>query len=281
MTNERDWVQDRDLFVAEAGAEPVTAAPGSTLVAGGPLARQFVLLTRQLLDSYSVGSVLQRVVFAARDIVSGVDLVSVTLRGLDGAFHTPVETDPVASKLDQLQYAYGEGACVEAARATGPGAAFSDDLAVDTRWPRFGPAAADLGFRSLVSTALLPNAMEPRLSGALNVYSRRPHGFREADRDVLLLLATHASLALATTQAVTEGQLQAEQLREALDSRDAIGQAKGILMARRGVTAGEAFDILRRTSQEINVKLRDVARTLTARHTELDRTDATDPRDDG
>lgn len=206
------------------------------LFTAGPLAQQFVVLTHALLDSGSVGAVLERVVHAARDIVPGADLVSVTLRSVD-RFHTPVETDRVARELDQLQYELGEGACVEAARVPGPGMAATDDLVSDVRWPRFGPAAAARGFRSLVSTALLPDATSPQLSGALNVYSRRAGGIAAADRNVLLLLATHASLALATTRAVTRGELMVEQLRAAFDSRDAIGQAKGILMARRGIDA--------------------------------------------
>jgi GAF domain-containing protein len=251
--------------LSETDREPdlVPRAPGTGL------ARQFVALTRALLDSGSVVAVLERVVFAARDIVPGADLVSVTLRGTDGAFHTPVETDRAASDLDQLQYRFGEGACVEAARAAGPAMAASDDLATDTRWPRFGPAAAQLGYRSLVSTAMLPDAVRPHLSGALNVYCRRPYGIAPADRDVLLLLATHASLALAKTHAVTRGELESAQLRAAIDSRDAIGQAKGILMARRGISAEEAFDVLRSTSQEVNVKLRDLAETVATRGLEL------------
>ncbi len=234
-----------------------------------PLVTQFAELTRALLDSGSVVAVLERVVHAARDIVPGADLVSVTLRGEDGTFHTPVETDRVASDLDRLQYDLAEGACVEAARAVGPAMAASHDLATDPRWPRFGPAAAALGFHSLVSTALLPDAVHPQLSGALNVYSRQPGGIARADQDVLLLLATHCSLALAATRAVTRGELMVEQLHRALDSRDAIGQAKGILMARRGISADEAFDVLRRTSQDVNVKLRDVAETVTTRRREL------------
>ncbi|MGH3876982.1 MAG: GAF and ANTAR domain-containing protein [Actinophytocola sp.] len=237
------------------------------------LAQEFVRLTRELLDSGSVAAVLDRVVFAARDIVPGADLVSVTLRSPDGEFHTPVETSQVASDLDQLQYRFGEGACVEAARPSGPAIAISDDLATDPRWPRFGPAAAAFGFRSLVSTALLPDAKSPQLSGALNVYSRAPHGLASADRDILLLLATHASLALATTSAVSRGDLKAEQLHQALDSRDAIGQAKGVLMARRGITAEQAFALLRRTSQELNIKLRELARVVTERNAELDHAD--------
>jgi len=49
-----------------------------------------------------------------------------------------------------------------------------------------------------------------------------------------------------------------------------IGQAKGILMQRRGINADEAFDLLRRFSQELNVKLAEVAALLASRHAELD-----------
>jgi AmiR/NasT family two-component response regulator len=52
-------------------------------------------------------------------------------------------------------------------------------------------------------------------------------------------------------------------LQQALLSRDVIGQAKGILMDRLKVTPEDAFDLLRRSSQELNIKLRDVARALT------------------
>jgi hypothetical protein len=122
-----------------------------------------------------------------------------------------------------------------------------------------------------MSTTLLPAVRLPRLSGALNVYCRRTGGLDGHDREVALLLATHASLALAHTQAVTTAELRGANLSHALDTRDVIGQAKGILMARRGIGADEAFDILRRASQELNVKLVDLARTLATRHRELDR----------
>jgi AmiR/NasT family two-component response regulator len=59
-------------------------------------------------------------------------------------------------------------------------------------------------------------------------------------------------------------------MRRAVDSRDVIGQAKGIIMARRGVSAATAFDILRRTSQNLDVRLVELAGILVARHSELD-----------
>jgi hypothetical protein len=256
--NEQEWTQDKELFVSD----------GSPL---GPLAQQFAALTRALLDAETVGDALRRIVTAAKEAIPNADVVSVTLRSSTGEFYTPVETDQIAVEIDQLQYDFQEGPCVDAAHASGPAVGRSDDLAVEPRWPKFGPATAERGYRAVLSTALLPDARPPRLSGALNMYSRRRGGLNAADGDTALLLATHGSLALAHTQAVTTADLQASHLRKAIDSRDVIGQAKGILMSRRGITAEEAFDVLRRTSQDLNIKLADLATTLTTRHTELDR----------
>jgi GAF domain-containing protein len=267
-----DWNVDRTRFTADAekalasGRTP-TRDHGAPL---GPLAQQFATLTYSLLDATTAGEVLQQIVEATSRVVPGADLVSVTLRSRDGKFHTPVETDPVAIELDELQYDLVEGPCLDVADPAGPAVAAAPDLAVASSWPRFGPAAAERGLGAVLSTALLPEIQSPRLSGALNIYSRRPHGLDETDQAIALLLATHASLALAHTEAVDIATLQAEQLRRAIDSRDVIGQAKGILMARRGLTADEAFDLLRRSSQHLNVKLVELAEIVAGRHDELD-----------
>ncbi|SDD76537.1 GAF domain-containing protein [Actinokineospora iranica] len=231
----------------------------------GPLAVQFAALTRALLDSTTIVGVLRRVVEVAFEIIPAADLVSVTLRDPDGRFHTPVETDAIAGELDRLQYRFDEGPCVEAAKHPGPASAVSDDLAADPQWPKWAPAAAAHGFCSVLATALLPDSRPPAVTGALNFYSREPAAFTPADRDTALLLATHASLALAVTQAVDVAALQAAHLRRAIDSRDVIGQAKGILMQRRGISADEAYDVLRTTSQQLNVKLADLAAKVTQR----------------
>jgi hypothetical protein len=264
---EEAWRRDKAEFVAHADApvHPVSEADGS------PLARQFAALTRQLLNADTVAEALGHVVEATFSVVPGAHLVSVTLRSNDGRLHTPLETDPLGTELDALQDRFGHGPCLDAARKPGLAYTHTGDLGSEPAWPKFGPAAAELGMRSVLSTALLPDATPPRLSGALNIYSRRPGDLGDEEtRDVALLLATHASLAMANTEAVRLAELRETQLRQAVDSRDVIGQAKGILMHRRGISADEAFDLLRRASQDLNVKLAELARTLAARHTELD-----------
>jgi hypothetical protein len=263
----RDWSQDKAEFVRRPADAPHPAGD----LESSPLAQQFAQLTNRLAQADTVADVLTQVVRTASGVLPDASLVSVTLRSDDGQLHTPVETDPVASELDELQYGYREGPCYDAARVPGLAYVHSPDLRSEPRWPRFGPDAAERGYPTVLSTAMPHGLVPARLSGALNVYSAATGKLGdEMTRDQALLLATHASLALAGTEAIQLAELRATHLVRALDTRDVIGQAKGILMQRRGISADEAFDLLRRTSQDLNVKLADLARTLATRHTELD-----------
>lgn len=264
---EQAWAADRAAFVV--GEHGPGTAEG-TLAEVGPLAREFALLTEALLAAGSVADVLNRVVTVVRRVVPAAELVSVTLRDDDGTFHTPIETHPAASAIDSAQYRSGRGPCVEAARPDGPALAVADDLRTDDRWPEFAAEAVRHGYRSVLASSLIRDDEPPRQPGALNVYARDAGAFGLADRDRMLLLSTHVSLALKACVAVSAAGLQEVQLRRAIASRDVIGQAKGILMARRGLTAEEAFDVLRRTSQDLNVKLVELAGTVTANPSALD-----------
>lgn len=234
-----------------------------------PLVGRLTELTRQLLDTITPAAALDRIVAAVGQVIPAADLVSITLCDAAGEVHTLAQTDPVAGMLDRFQHDGGDGPAVDAITATGPGVAFSDDLGAEAAWPLFAPEAVAHGVGSVLVTALLPQADQPNPPGTLNVYSRRPGALTPHDCDIALLLATHASLALASTQAATTAELRVEHLRRAIASRDVIGQAKGILMQRRGINGEEAFDMLRRISQNLNVKLADLAQVLSERHTEL------------
>ena len=68
----------------------------------------------------------------------------------------------------------------------------------------------------------------------------------------------------ALVKSIANSVIREGQLEKALESRDVIGQAKGILMERERVSGDEAFEMLRSSSQHLNVKLRDVAAMLVA-----------------
>jgi ANTAR domain len=262
VTTEQEWAEDRKRFAA--GGSDGSAA----IVDAGPLAREFVDLAAKLVGEATVRGVLQRVVEATRSAVQGADLVSVTLRAPSG-FHTPVETDPVATELDEVQYRLDEGPCVEATRMAGLGMTYCSDLGNCPEFPRFGRAAVGMGVGSILAVGMFPHGGDAPRMGALNIYSHEVGGLDERDREIALVLAAHASTALAATMACTAADLEAAQLREALNTRDIIGQAKGILMERRRISADEAFDLLRSASQSLNMKLTKVAQTFVGRRADI------------
>ncbi len=154
--------------------------------------------------------------------------------------------------LDRLQQKLAAGPCIDAARYQ---SVFRiDDTGTDDRWPEFCAEAARLEVRSMLCVPLWID--DRGLLGALSLYADQPAAFSEHHERVTALLATFAALALAEAQ-------QAEQMHDALANRDIIGQAKGILMERHGVTADAAFAVLSRVSQAENVKLAEVARRFT------------------
>ena len=152
--------------------------------------------------------------------------------------------------LDRLQQRLGDGPCVNAAKRQ---SVFRiDDTREDLRWPEFCAEAARLNVRSMLC---VPLWIDERGLGALSLYADQAAAFNESHERVTILLATFAALALAEAQ-------RADQMHDALGNRDVIGQAKGILMERHGVTADAAFSVLSRVSQAENIKLAEVARRL-------------------
>ena len=153
-------------------------------------------------------------------------------------------------RADQLQYELGEGPCLDAVWTDG--VFVIPDLRADGRWPRWAPAAAGLGVGSSVSVHLFTDTA----LGSLNLYSLHPRDYAHADLEAAKVIGAHASVVLAYTR--TE-----QNLWQAIDTRNLIGQAQGMLMQKYGLTAEKAFGVLRRYSQQHNLKLAAVAEQLT------------------
>src|SRR5438552_11392276 len=221
--------------------------------AQGELADVLAAAARALSAVTTIQETLDVIVALAVEVIPGADLAGFSLVAPE-SIRTPSSNGPIVVELDSLQAELGEGPCLSAiAEQT---VCYSPDLSTDARWPRFAPAAAELGMGSLLAEPLF---VGDRILGALNLYSRRVDAFDEADMATALLFSTHAAIALSQAQTRAGDVELTRQLREAIESRDVIGQAKGILMERERVDADVAFDMLRRASQRLNIKLRDVA----------------------
>jgi len=159
--------------------------------------------------------------------------------------------DPRAEQADQLQLEYDEGPSVPLGCAHG--SVLIPDTVTDQRWPRWSRQAAGLGLRSVLTVPL--GGTSP--VGALTVYAAAPNQFTAGDAAAALLLATHAAIAIAGVQQLAD-------LTRAIEARHLIGQAQGLLMERFSIDGDQAFAVLRRYSQDDNVKLRVVAARLVA-----------------
>lgn len=169
-------------------------------------------------------------------------------------------SDRWAAELDELQHREKEGPCLDAART---GLIFRvRSMPEEPRWPSYAPLAAERGVGSMVS---LPLNAEAKTIGALNLYSGEVDAFDAATVSVAEIVAGHASLATQVTSTLFHHKAVGEQLREAMASRAAIEQAKGIVMATSGCGADEAFEVLKQQSQHENRKLREVAEDLVQR----------------
>jgi hypothetical protein len=225
----------------------------------GELASSFASIARALFSDPTVGGTLQRIVDFAVIAVDGCDAAGISL--LTGTeVTTPVYSGPIALEIDAVQYETAEGPCLDA--ITKEAIVYAEDLINDTRWPLFGPRAAEFGMRSLLACRLSANGTR----GALNLYAQLPQAFGATDRTKAVIFATHAGVALGaaealqgSTDSIDAAVLRLEQLNAALVTREIIGQAQGILIERERITADQAFSILRVASQHLNVKLREVA----------------------
>jgi len=219
------------------------------------LTADFSETARNLFSPSSVQETLDQVVSLAVATIEGCDFAGIFLIAGDKVT-TPALTDPIVADIDALQHSNNEGPCLDAisARLT----FYAHDLDDDPRWPHFGPEATTRGIRSALALPLFTHDVH----GALNLYARYPHAFNVIDRARGLLLAGLAAPACSAAQSQEAEESRALNLHAALDSRKVIGQAQGILIEREHVTADQAFEILRRASQHLNLKLRDVAQTL-------------------
>lgn len=213
---------------------------------------RFAASLRELASRQDVDETLQLAVDLATELIPGCDFADVMFIRRGGTT-TPVATHPTAVALDQLQVETDEGPCrstMESERAV-----VVDDLGTDERWPRFGPRAVEMGVASAACYQLFLHRNDGDRLGALNLFGSRPGVFDDWATDLGEVFAAHCAAVLASA-------ISHEGARAALDSRDVIGQAKGILMVRHKVSASEAFDLLRRTSQARHVKLRDLAQQV-------------------
>jgi GAF domain-containing protein len=165
-------------------------------------------------------------------------------------------THPDLAELAECQLRAGYGPSIQALRERQP-VAVRDTLR-DTRWPDYMTEALCRGVRS---TLALVHEFPP-MTVVLSIASVRKAAFESEQVPFAETLAAFGGAVLANASAYGDAQREAVQLRNAVESRAVVDQAKGILMHALGCSAADALARMRRVSQTQHVKVTDVAKEI-------------------
>src|SRR3954470_12360895 len=228
-------------------SEPGAAHPTPSLI------QSFSEIAQHVHSSEDPEDSMQRITDTARDAIHGCDSASLSLLTPDGAV-TRAATDQLARDGDQIQYEEHEGPCLDAAMQERW--VYVPDLRADRRWPRSGRRMVEeVGVGSMVSCRLTLDAAPHHTLGGMNLYAKVEKAFTDEDQMLAILLASLGAV-------VVDASLQQAHLRAAIESRQVIGEAIGIIKSQGHVSSEEAFRMLSKASQRMNIKLRDLARRI-------------------
>jgi GAF domain-containing protein len=220
--------------------------------------------TLQSLDDLS--PYLERLVQAVNATIDGCDAVGVTVV-MEDRPRTAAYTTAGTLEIDAVQYAVGDGPCLDAFRNGREN--LVDFSGAEQRWPAFIDGCDPGDVQTLLA---LPLESDNRRFGALNLYGYARNAFDSTDIVVVRMAAQRAADAVSAAVQLAGARAVAGQMEQAMASRAVIEQAKGVLMARHGIDETVAFELLSQQSQEKNLKLRVLASQLIA--------DARTPRSD-
>lgn len=216
-------------------------------------AQQMASMARDLLAQHSVDATLERITSSATELVEGCDAAGILV--LNGTtVKTLAPTDPLVLDSDRLQERLREGPCFDAALSSDGERVFriADLTEEPPRWPAYAPRAHRLGVGSMMGFLLFT---EDEDLGALNLYSRKPGAFTEVSE--LVELAAGLARGGRLLQCPHPRPDGAGRRHPPCDRR-----GHGHPHGQPSPDRGEAFDVLRRFSQENNIKLREVARRV-------------------
>jgi len=213
----------------------------------------FQTLARLIYSGSTFDDIYQQLVETAPRIVAGCDHASLMLARRDG-YETAAASDDVARRIDALERELGEGPCVDAIDEEA--GQIDSDITRHSSWPRLAERViAETPVRGMAGYRIV---IEGKKVGALNLFSDTPGAFETEGADQGAVLSAFASVALMSMA----NRDRADSLRRGLESNREVGKAIGLLMAAHHIGSDEAFEVLRKASNDMNMKLTEVAREV-------------------
>lgn len=215
-----------------------------------------VSLVDTLLDDFDVVELLTEL---TERCVALLDISSTGLLLADPRGHLQLmaATSEQTHDLELFQLQSDQGPCLDS-YTSGQPVSVADLSARGARWPRFTAAAVNAGFASVHA---VPVRAAGNVLGALGLFGTEVGDLGAADQLLAQTLAHVACVAILQDHPLTPDSLHLR-LRAALASRVVVEQAKGFLCERLGVSAEDAFTLLRRYARASDGHLAVVSKRL-------------------
>jgi len=111
------------------------------------------------------------------------------------------------------------------------------------------------GFVSMLS---VPMMVKEKVIGVINVYTVEEYDFNKNDIDMLVTVANQAAVAIENTELMVRTKV----IQEELDTRKKVEKAKGILMKEQDLSEEEAFNLIRKSSMNKRVSMKEIAEAI-------------------
>jgi hypothetical protein len=219
----------------------------------------FRAMAEVVYSGQSYEGVYETLCHSAVELVDGCDHASIMVRR-NGRTYNGASSDEIARGIDDLEKALGQGPCLDVLDDSQPDQHLCPDLTTGSPWPELAERIlSDTDVKGMGGFRI---RQEGQRIGALNVFSDTAGALTQDSLDQVVMLTAFASVSMA---ALDRGE-EATTLRRGLQSNREIGKAIGLMMAMHGINDDQAFQMLSKVSQEMNIKLAQVASQVIAHH---------------
>jgi hypothetical protein len=219
------------------------------------LAEAFADTVSALVGEPDVTDVLAHLVADCAS-VTGAESVAILARDSTGELSLLAATSHRVTELEILQIQRSNGPCVDVIE-TNEALAVSGVTEIIARWHRVGQAIVDAGYDSVQA---FPLRWRGTVLGGLNLFGTRA-GETAADAQIAQAFADIATLAVIYSMPISAEQA-ATRLHEALNARELVEQAKGVISYVENVDMGTAYEILIRRAETTGDTLTHTATTI-------------------
>lgn len=110
----------------------------------------------------------------------------------------------------------------------------------------------------LCSLLSVPLIVKRKVIGVLNCYTSTPHAFNKTEISIITTVANQAAIVIENAHLLVESKV----IREELETRKLLVQAKNIIIKETGITEEEAFRKIQKHSMDTRKSIREVAESI-------------------